>query len=80
MGAVFRLHLEQVLAIEPGLALGHLIERVAYEHGREGGFARTIGAHDGMGLAVVYLKVDAFEYFLAIDGGMQVFHYKHSGM
>ena len=32
VGTVLGFHFQQVLAVEPGLSLGHLIERVTYEH------------------------------------------------
>ncbi len=58
-GAVFGLHVQEVLAVEDGFALGNGVERVAGKDGAERGLARTVGAHDGMDLTVADGEIDA---------------------
>ena len=72
VGPVLRLHLQQVLAVEPSLALRHLVERIAHEHCRECRLPRAVGAHDSMRLPVVDHEVDALQYFLLANSGVQV--------
>ena len=59
MGTILRLHLQQVLVIEPGLALSHLVERVTNEHGAQRTLTRAVRPHDGMRLAIADYQVDA---------------------
>ena len=73
--AVLWLHVEQVLAVEQSHTLGHLIERVACEHGAECRLARTVRTHDGMDLAIIYREVDASKYFLIANLGVEVLYF-----
>ena len=72
VGAVFGLHLQEVLAVEDGLAAGHLVERIAHEDGTQGGLSRTVRSHDGVYLTVADGEVDTFQYFFASNRGVQV--------
>ena len=69
------LHREQVLAVEAGLALSDLIEWIAGEHSRKGRLARTVGAHNGMGLTRSNAEIDAPEYLFASYGGMKIAYF-----
>ena len=75
MCAVFRLHFKYVLAVEPRLAFCDFVERIAREHCAECGFSRTVGSHDGVYFAVVDGEVDASQYFLASDCGVEVLYF-----
>ena len=70
MGAVLRLHLQEVLAVEHHRPLRHLIKWVSHEHRAERGLTGAVGAHYGMCLAVVDDEVYATEYFFAAYAGV----------
>ena len=71
-GAFLGFHFEEVAALVEDLALCDFVLRVACEDGREGGFAGTIGAHDGMDFTGVDGEVDAAQDLLAGGTGVQV--------
>ena len=66
-GALVRLHLEHVLAVEQDLAFGDLVVGLAGEHIGERRLARAVRAHDGVHLALVHGEVEAVEDLLAVD-------------
>ena len=65
-----RLHVQEVLAVEDGFALGNGVERVAGKDGAERGLARTVGAHDGMCFTILDGQVDAFQYLFVANLGV----------
>ena len=60
-GALIDFHLEDVLAVEKHLALGHLVLGVAGDNVGQGGLAGAVGAHDRVGLTGVDGEVDTLE-------------------
>ena len=70
MRPVLGLHLQQVLAIKPSLALSDLVKRIAHQHGTQRRLARTVWTHDGMRLTVVDDQVDTLQYLLFAYSGM----------
>src|SRR5690606_11764435 len=60
-GTLVDLHLQEVLAVEQHLTLGHLVGRVAGQRVGERRLARPVGAHDRVDLAAVDGEVDALE-------------------
>ena len=78
-GALFRLHVEQVIALQRRFAVGHLIAVAARENVRERRFARAVGAHDGMHLAGFDRQVDTFEDLLVLffKFDVQVLDFQH---
>src|SRR5699024_6698250 len=75
-GALVDAHLEHVLAVEGDLAGGDLVLGVTGDRVGEGGLARAVGAHDGVGLARLDGEVDPLEDLLGalrgLDGGVEV--------
>ena len=57
-------------------AAGDGVGRIAGEHTRKGGFARTVGPHYGVYLARMNLKVDAAEYLLILHFGAEAAHFQ----
>ena len=66
---------QEILAIEPSLALSDLVERIAHQHGTQRRFARTVRSHDGVCLTIAHQQIDAFQYLFASYRGMQVFNF-----
>ena len=60
-GALVRLHLEQVLAVEQDFAVGDLVAGLAGEHMGQRRLARAVRAHDGVHLALVRGQRQAVE-------------------
>ena len=75
MGSVLGQHLQQILAVEPCFALGHLVEWIAHEYSRECRLTGTIGTHDGVSLTIFDHEIDSFQYFLLAYSGVQVFYF-----
>ena len=80
LGSLVRGHLEDVLAVEQHLAGVDDVLRVAGQRVCQGGFAGTVGAHDGMGFTGVDGQVHAFEdrldAVLGFDVRVQIFDFK----
>ena len=71
------LHGQDVLAEEGDRAARDLIALTAGEHIGERRFARAVGTHDGMNLALGDREIDALEDFLIIDRGRQALDFQH---
>ena len=72
LGPLVGLQREEVLAVERGRALGHLVVRVAHQGVAQGALARAVRAHQGVDLALAEREVDPLEDLLAVDGDVQV--------
>ena len=71
-----RFKLEKILAFVKHLARDHLVRRMPGEHFRQSRFPRPVRPHDRVDLALVDLKIQALQNFLAVDTGMQIFYFK----
>ena len=69
---------EQIAPLEKNLALGHLKALVARQHRGQRALARAVRPHDRMDLAGTHRQIDSLQYLLAVDSGMQIFHFQHS--
>lgn len=78
VGALFGRETVQVFS-QKGDASGRFFKLgIAGDHGREGRFAGTVRAHDGVYFPGAYRQVDAFEDFFAVfHAGFEVFYFKH---
>ncbi len=76
-GALFRLKLENILAVKQDFALGYLIFLTTGEDIGEGALAGTVWPHDGVNFALANLEVQTFQDRLAINFSMQVFNLDH---
>ena len=79
-GALLWVHLQQVLALEQHLALGHFVGVAPGQDAGQGALAGAVLAHDGVDLAGVDGQVDAAEDFLVVDAGVQVFDFEHHSL
>ena len=68
-------HFQNVLSVENDFAFSNLIGRVAHDNIAQCGLTCTVGTHHGMYLAIVDSEVYAFQYFFAIDSGMQIAYF-----
>ena len=75
-GALVRLQGEHVLAFEQHLALGDRVVGLAGEHMGERRFARAVGAHDGVHLALLDRQIETVEDLLAVDLDVQVLDFQ----
>jgi len=48
---------------------------MSHQHITQGAFPGSVLSHQGVYLTVTNRKVDTFQYFFAIDAGMQVFYF-----
>ena len=71
-GALVRVRLGQVLALEEDLAVGDLVARVAHDGVARVDLPEPFGPHQGVDLAAGDRQVDAAQDLLALDGHMQV--------
>ena len=80
LGALVRSHLEDVLAVEEGLAGVDHVLGVAGQRVGESGLAGTVGAHDGVGFAGVDGQggtlQDRLDAFLGFDVDVQVLDFE----
>ena len=76
-GALVRLHLQNVLAVEQDLAFGRLVAGFAGHHIGERRLARAVRAHDGVHLTLVHGEVETVEDLLAVDRDVQILDFKH---
>ncbi len=58
LGPLFRLQVEQVLALVGHLAAGDRVRRVAGQHLRQRALARPVGPHDGVHFAGIHREAD----------------------
>ena len=77
-GPLLDRHAEQIAPLEKNLALGHLEALVARQHRGQRALARAVRPHDRMDLAGTHRQIDSLQYLLAVDSGMQIFHFQHS--
>ena len=75
MGTVFGTHSQKVLTIESYGTACNLVCRMSHQHITQGAFPGSVLSHQGVYLTVTNRKVDTFQYFFAIDAGMQVFYF-----
>ena len=75
-GGLFRLHVQQIFAVEEHFALGHVVGFAARQHLRQRALARSVRAHDGMHFAGIDRQVNALENFVAIDLGVQILDFQ----
>jgi hypothetical protein len=78
-GALVRLHVEQVLAVEQHFATGDLVVFLAGEHIAQRRLARAVAPHDGVHLALGNNEVHALEDFALFDADAQVADFEHWG-
>ena len=64
---------QEVEAVKLGAPLGDCKGRIAGQHARQRRFSRPVGAHDGVHLAGMYLKIDAAEDLLVLHLGVKIF-------
>ncbi len=62
----------QAFAVKFGRTAGYGVVGVASQDARQSALARAIGAHDSVHFARADCEVDATQYFLAVDSGMEV--------
>ena len=72
LGALFRSHGEQILAVVRRGARRDVVARVACQHLRQRALARAVGSHDGVDLALVNAERDAMENLVLADAGVEV--------
>ena len=71
-GALFRLHGQQVGALEEDGAAGDLVFGAAGEDLGQRAFAAAVGSHDGMDLARLERQAQVFENRLALHARRQI--------
>ena len=71
-GALVDGHLEDVLAVEEDLALGHRVLRVARDRVRQRRLAGTVRTHDRVGLVRVHGEVDTAQDLLGTGLGLDL--------
>ena len=77
-GPHFRFHGQQILSAQPHFAFRHFIGGIAGKYSAERRFACAVRSHDGMHFAFVDYEINAFQDFLAADGGVQVVYFQQS--
>ncbi len=69
-GAFFRRHIDEILALELDLAIGHGVIITAGEHMGERTLAGPVRAHDGVDFAGLHFQINAAQDVGFVDLGM----------
>src|SRR5262245_48829566 len=75
--AVFRRHLQQILALIQDFSLCDLVAFAARQNLRQRALARSIGSHDCVDLAGVDPQIDPLQNLLAADASVQILDLQH---
>jgi len=61
------IHLQEIFSVERHTAADDLIFWMAHQRGSQRAFSGSIGTHDGVHFAALYLKGDSLEYFFIFN-------------
>ena len=76
-GALVRIHLEQVLALEQHFAAGDLVFGVPGQRARERALAGSVRSHDGVHFTGLHGEIDPLQDLFVFGANLQIFDFKH---